>query len=298
MTTADMLAAVRARIGEPAESTRRDTELIAYMNEAQMHIVAGEAPDASLVPLTEIYVGVWVSGTYDYALPADFLHERYVEVNGYVAIRIPLLELDALRSNNLHIPSKTRPRYAIADGLLRFYTGSTDPDTLAFKVYYVRRPMYVRAASTASRTSNVVTLTTAAHGLTADNIGETIVVEGVVPTGATTFNGSFEIASVPSTTTLTYAHTATNDTGTGGRLIHNSLGQIAAGGSPIVPGIYHGAIMDWAVSRAREQTREFEEAARQATHVKQVLEAIKSRYGGGRPWDNIAGDPGRRQAQR
>jgi len=66
----------------------------------------------------------------------------------------------------------------------------------------------------AVRTSNVVTITTTgAHGLLA---GQTVLVEGVVPVGATDFNGEFTIATVPSGTTFTYAQTAANDTGGGG----------------------------------------------------------------------------------
>ena len=54
--------------------------------------------------------------------------------------------------------------------------------------------------------SNVATLTTSsAHGLT---VGTQIVVSGV----DTTFNGSFTVASVPSSTTFTYSKTATNVT--------------------------------------------------------------------------------------
>jgi N4-gp56 family major capsid protein len=63
-------------------------------------------------------------------------------------------------------------------------------------------------------TSNVATITTAvAHGL---GVGQVVTVAAVT---ATTLNGTFTIASVPTTTTFTYALTATNvtsaaDTGT------------------------------------------------------------------------------------
>jgi hypothetical protein len=53
-------------------------------------------------------------------------------------------------------------------------------------------------------TSNVATITTATdHGLSA---GDTVTVSGV----DATFNGTFTVASVPSTTTFTYAKTASN----------------------------------------------------------------------------------------
>lgn len=55
-------------------------------------------------------------------------------------------------------------------------------------------------------TSNVATLTTsAAHGLF---VGDTVKVTGV----DTTFNGTWTIATVPSTTTFTYTRTASNVT--------------------------------------------------------------------------------------
>jgi len=57
-------------------------------------------------------------------------------------------------------------------------------------------------------TSNVATLTTsAAHGLA---VGDEVWVEGV----DATFNGKYTVASVPSTTTFTYAKTASNVTST------------------------------------------------------------------------------------
>ena len=57
-------------------------------------------------------------------------------------------------------------------------------------------------------TSDVATLTTAApHGLT---VGMTIVISGV----DSTFNGSYRVTSIPTTTTFTYAKTATNVTST------------------------------------------------------------------------------------
>jgi hypothetical protein len=72
----------------------------------------------------------------------------------------------------------------------------------------------VRTITTVARTSNVVTITTsAAHGYAA---GQSVT---VAATTNTSLNGTFVIASVPTTTTFTYAQTAadlgsTADTGT------------------------------------------------------------------------------------
>jgi hypothetical protein len=65
-------------------------------------------------------------------------------------------------------------------------------------------PTITASVSNKALTSNVATLTTsAAHGLA---VGMEIVVTGV----DATFNGSYTIATVPTTTTFTYAKTATN----------------------------------------------------------------------------------------
>ena len=63
-----------------------------------------------------------------------------------------------------------------------------------------------RSISNKALTSNVATLTTsAAHGF---DVGDTVAITGV----DATFNGTYVIASVPSTTTFTYAKTASNVT--------------------------------------------------------------------------------------
>lgn len=65
---------------------------------------------------------------------------------------------------------------------------------------------YVKNIALVARASNVATITTdGAHGYT---IGETVVIAGA----DTGYNGSYTIASVPSTTTFTYANTGADDT--------------------------------------------------------------------------------------
>lgn len=67
------------------------------------------------------------------------------------------------------------------------------------------------AANGAVRSSNTVTITTtAAHGFVA---GQSVVIAGVTDSS---FNGTFTIATVPSTTTFTYAQTGSNATSSGG----------------------------------------------------------------------------------
>lgn len=70
--------------------------------------------------------------------------------------------------------------------------------------------------STAARVSNVVTIVTATpHGLVAT---DTVVIAGVTPVGATSFNGTFTVVSAADTTHFTYAQVAANDTGSGGTM--------------------------------------------------------------------------------
>lgn len=85
---------------------------------------------------------------------------------------------------------------------------ATDPasyDTLPF-AYATYTSIYNVTVTNKALTSNVATLTTATiHGL---SIGDIVIVSGV----DATFNGTFTVASVPSSTTFTYAKTATNVT--------------------------------------------------------------------------------------
>ncbi len=70
------------------------------------------------------------------------------------------------------------------------------------------------AITSVSRTSNVVTaVTTTPYPF---KVGDSVVVAGVAPVGATSFNGTFTIVATTNGTHFTYASTAANDTGTGG----------------------------------------------------------------------------------
>src|SRR5207237_6602263 len=63
------------------------------------------------------------------------------------------------------------------------------------------------AISSASRTSNVVTVnTSSAHGL---SVGNTVMIIGVVPDS---FNGVYTVASTATTTRFTFSQTASNQT--------------------------------------------------------------------------------------
>ena len=95
---------------------------------------------------------------------------------------------------------------AATNGVLWLYYDKLPPD------YYY--PVVAASGGGAVRTSNVVTITTvAAHGFA---VGDSVIVADVVPVGATSFNGTFTIVSVPTSTTFTYASVAAIDTGGGG----------------------------------------------------------------------------------
>ena len=84
-------------------------------------------------------------------------------------------------------------------------------------------PVITVSITNKALTSNVATLTTsAAHGLT---VGMTIVISSV----DATFNGSYRVTSVPTTTTFTYAKVASNVTST----------AVSPAGSGVTNGVIH-----------------------------------------------------------
>lgn len=89
----------------------------------------------------------------------------------------------------------------------------SDPTVLLERTVLYGAPISPRAISPnggAVRASNVVTITTDyPHGY---SVGQIVAISGVLGGGGTSFNGGFTIASVPSTTTFTYAQTGSNAT--------------------------------------------------------------------------------------
>ena len=80
--------------------------------------------------------------------------------------------------------------------------------------------------SSIARAANIVTVTTAtAHNLLAT---DQAVIAGVTG-GATSFNGTFAVASITSTTVFTFAQTAATESGTPNTGTANPLGNIAPG---------------------------------------------------------------------
>jgi hypothetical protein len=93
--------------------------------------------------------------------------------------------------------------------------------------------------ATATRASDIVTIVTVAPHSFA--VGDRVVVSGVISASGTEFNGTFVIASVPTSSSFTYAQVASGDTGTGGTAfpaidkppvgaLHPSQGTVSIGG--------------------------------------------------------------------
>lgn len=289
-----MAAQVRSRIGDPGGKQISDTELYGYLNEGQMALAAEEALDNAMLPLTRIREGATAADTYSYDLPHDFLRERYVKWGTKRARRISLVEMDALRINPYYTDSASNPFYTIADGTLRFFCGEEAADNNTFSLYYVRKPMRVRAITAA--TADLFTVP--GHGLTTEaNYHDSLYIEDVA-WESVNCDGSYALKAVgPLNPDVIQVTMAFGYDGTGGRMIHATMGQIATDEDPLVPAIFRGIIMDWATARCREQLLHFDEAARQSAHFKQRVEALKQHYGGStEAFDGIAGDPAQRQA--
>jgi len=125
---------------------------------------------------------VWTKGQVSLILDVDPTHVTTTAINGTGRPGQFLRSIKYTKSGNTY------------DGCLMLDGYDID------KIY----PTITATVSNKALTSNVATLTTsAAHGL---SIGMEIVVTGV----DATFNGTYTIASVPSTTTFTYAKTASN----------------------------------------------------------------------------------------
>lgn len=95
-----------------------------------------------------------------------------------------------------------------------------------------------------ARVSNVVTVTLAAAGPW--NVGDSVTLAGVTPVGATTFNGTFTVATVPTGVTFTFAQTAADDTGSGGTATGTSIYEAmpalnTAGTAFAIPDVPYGA---------------------------------------------------------
>jgi hypothetical protein len=103
-------------------------------------------------------------------------------------------------------------------------------------------PVITRSITTASRSSNAVTInTSSAHGFFP---GQTVTIAGV---SVSSFNGAFTISSTPTSTTLVYGQTGPSDSGTGGTAtVQGFTKSIGSGDTtgPAAPGALSATSVD------------------------------------------------------
>jgi hypothetical protein len=124
---------------------------------------------------------------------------QYRQLNVKSAVLAALAEI--LTFDNVLLSDRISLQY-----LMRIIANVPGVDYSQFNVLRRRDAQQFAGITNKALTSNVATLTTAAaHGL---SVGQTVSITNV----DTTFNGTFVVLSVPTTTTFTYAKTATDVT--------------------------------------------------------------------------------------
>lgn len=238
----ELITEVKQEIGKVGDTTdATDARVGRYINWAQQEIVRRwpGLRDANVVDKTSI---ACVTDQYEYDLTAllsakplaHIVLLRYIDTTGENYRRL-LPYKGGVEQFDEDYPYPPKHETGIPrDYIRRGNTIEVIPVPTSVEnakpiwIEYTRRPYDMAAAFTiaaspggAVRVSNVVTITTtAARGL---EVGEKIdvVVDTVV--GATSFDGEFAVASVPSTTTFTYAQTADDDTGGAGSVTQKPL---------------------------------------------------------------------------
>lgn len=227
------------KIGDTVDAT--DARIGGYVSWAQQEIVRRwpGLRDANVLDKTSV---ACVTDQYEYELDtlladrplAHIVLLRYIDTAGENYRRI-LPFPGGVEHFDEQFPYPTNystgiPKYYIRRGhkLEVIPVPTSEQNAIPMWIEYTRRPSDMVAALTiaaspggAVRATNVVTITTtAAHGLA---VGDRVDVAAVTPVGATDFNGEFVVASVPSTTTFTYAQILANDTGGSGTVTHMPL---------------------------------------------------------------------------
>lgn len=121
--TPQLMALVRARIGEPSQQGVQNSEIIGYLNEGQMDLCA-QLNDAALYGLLVEQTAALTLNALPYALPADFMRARVLKYKEIVAQRWPIVALDALTNDALHVPSESKPFYYVWDSQLWIEAGT------------------------------------------------------------------------------------------------------------------------------------------------------------------------------
>lgn len=148
MTAAEILTRVRINIADQATAGNRqsfsDADLLAYMNDGQReaNILAWLLQDRINLTL--------VSGTTEYALPADFLSTDRVLFNGAKLTQTSLNELDANTPAWTTTSGATPQKYYLyrtTTTVLGFYPAPRSPTYTNITVYYVKQPAELTSTS-------------------------------------------------------------------------------------------------------------------------------------------------------
>lgn len=209
----EILAQVRARLREPSANVWTDSDLYAYLNEAQLDL-CDQLSTMALFPVSEIDETVLVDAQNDYSLPADFLRQVFVYYKSYGAVYWPMLQVGALGEgaatpNSNVTPSEEQPYYRIWNNEIQFAVGGvTQAGSEKFTIFYIQKPT---------------------------DMGDST--------------------------------------------------------DPLFGKQYAHAIVEYAVSKARETVEDFDEAQRAHNYYLEVCGIINARYRGNTPHDGPAGDP-------
>lgn len=143
----DILATVRARLGDRSGAIWSDAELYAFINEGFMEL-AHVLPDNALPHLTKVQSAALVAGTSYYDLPSDFLRARLVKYKTIVARHWPAQEKEALRDDAIIVPAETNPFWYIEDNGLYFSVGAvTQTGAEKYELWYIKVPTTISATA-------------------------------------------------------------------------------------------------------------------------------------------------------
>lgn len=141
--TARLVAQVRSRIGEITAQGIPNSDILAYLNEAQADL-CWQLNDAALAVLSEQYAGALTIDEAGYALPTDFLRERLVVYKTKVATRVRVSDLADLTLNTYRVPTEANPSYYLWDGCQLWLRAGLKTSGL-YNLYYQRSPVAMSA---------------------------------------------------------------------------------------------------------------------------------------------------------
>jgi len=139
--TKRMIGRVRSLVGEPSEQGFLDSEILLFLNEAQLDLCL-QVNDAALYALQEIAHSPLTLDNEPYELPSNFMRERVLVYKRVMAIRWDVFRLDALDStgNVYHQPTESDPppHWYLWDNKLYIEAGTKTAGN--YHLYYYKLP--------------------------------------------------------------------------------------------------------------------------------------------------------------